>query len=196
MTVPDSLLGQSVRCPECGCLFQTTAEGKAIKPEPREPVADSPAPVPTITPLPNTIACLACHESIPADALRCPFCDEDPRRADRLDDAPNRFIRRDVVPHRGNIILLLGILSLVGIGLGVCCPLLTAFGVGVGAGAWMMGNTDLRRIANGEMDPGGEGSTNAGRICGIIGVILNGLYLLAIGAYVLAMLIMVWLGQA
>jgi hypothetical protein len=63
-------------------------------------------------------------------------------------------------PHRGTLILVLGILSLV-----VCGP--------VGIAAWIMGNSDLKAIDSGSMDPDGRGSTNAGRICGMIGTILT-----------------------
>ena len=62
-------------------------------------------------------------------------------------------------PHRANTVLILGILSLI-----VCAPL--------GIAAWMMGNTDLREMANGLMDPSGRDTTNVGRICGIIGTVL------------------------
>jgi len=62
-------------------------------------------------------------------------------------------------PHRGVVILVLGILGLV-----VCfiCGII----------AWVMGNTDLREMREGRMDPSGMGLTNAGRICGMISVIL------------------------
>ena len=61
-------------------------------------------------------------------------------------------------PHRGVLILVLGILSLT-----VCHPL--------GIVAWIMGNTDMRKIQAGLMDPSGESLTQGGRICGIIGSI-------------------------
>ncbi len=63
-------------------------------------------------------------------------------------------------PHRGVLILVLGILGLV-----FCC----AFGIA----AWAMGNSDLREMDEGRMDPSGRGMTNAGRICGMISVILT-----------------------
>jgi len=63
-------------------------------------------------------------------------------------------------PHRGTLILVLGILSLV------CCGPL-------GIAAWLMGNTDLKEMAAGTMDPTGQGMTNAGKICGIIGTVLT-----------------------
>jgi hypothetical protein len=62
-------------------------------------------------------------------------------------------------PHRGTLILVLGILSLV-----VCAFL--------GIPAWIMGNNDLAAMNAGLMDPSGRSTTNAGRICGMIGTIL------------------------
>lgn len=70
-------------------------------------------------------------------------------------------------PHRGVLILVLGILGLV------CCFIL-------GIVAWIMGNTDLREMDAGRMDPSGRGLTQAGKICGIISVVL-GIVGLAIG---------------
>ena len=62
-------------------------------------------------------------------------------------------------PHRGTLILVLGILSLI-----VCGFL--------GIPAWIMGTSDLKEIDSGTMDPSGRSATNAGRICGMIGTIL------------------------
>jgi hypothetical protein len=62
-------------------------------------------------------------------------------------------------PHRGTLILALGILGLV-----VCGPL--------GIAAWIMGSNDLKEMAAGTMDPSGRGNTQAGKICGIIATIL------------------------
>ena len=77
-------------------------------------------------------------------------------------------------PHRGGAILALGIL-----GIPVCCI--------CGIVAWSMGNTDLREIAAGRMDPAGRGLTQAGRICGIVGVCLWTGYILV---YVLMFAVM------
>jgi hypothetical protein len=85
--------------------------------------------------------------------------------------------RRDLLPHRGSAVLTLGILSLV-----------TCFiGIILGIIAWVMGQTDLQEMRSGRMDPDGEGMTNAGKICGIIGTCLYGgllvmyLFLIMIG---------------
>ncbi len=58
-------------------------------------------------------------------------------------------------PHRATLILILGILGLV-----VCGP--------CGIAAWIMGNSDLKEMNAGTMDPSGRGHTQAGKICGII----------------------------
>ncbi|MGZ4961342.1 MAG: DUF4190 domain-containing protein [Limisphaerales bacterium] len=76
-------------------------------------------------------------------------------------------------PHRGTLVLVLGILGLV-----LCGPL--------GIAAWVMGNGDIKQMDAGTMDPSGRGTTNAGRICGIIATILT------IIAVVIALLIIVF----
>ncbi len=63
-------------------------------------------------------------------------------------------------PHRGAIVLVLGILGIV-----ICFIM--------GIVAWVMGNTDLSAMRAGTMDPTGEGLTQAGRICGIVSVVLG-----------------------
>jgi hypothetical protein len=62
-----------------------------------------------------------------------------------------------VRPHRGVLILVFGILSIV-----VCF----IFGIV----AWVMGNGDLAQMQAGTMDRSGEGLTKAGKICGMVGV--------------------------
>ena len=62
-------------------------------------------------------------------------------------------------PHRGVLILVLGILGLV-----VCAI--------IGIFAWTMGSADLKEMDAGRMDPSGRGMTKAGKICGMIAVIL------------------------
>ena len=79
-------------------------------------------------------------------------------------------------PHRGTLILVLGILSLV-----LCAP--------VGIAAWIMGGSDLKEMAAGTMDPTGRDTTKAGKICGMIGValmvigmVIGALFIFGLGA--------------
>jgi len=71
-------------------------------------------------------------------------------------------------PHRGALVLVLGILGIV---FG-CAP--------VAIVAWVMGRSDLAKIDAGVMDPAGRGTTQAGMILGIVGTILFVLSLLTI----------------
>lgn len=64
-----------------------------------------------------------------------------------------------VRPHRGAMILVFGILGIV------CCVI---FGIV----AWVMGNNDLQAMQAGQMDRSGEGLTKAGKIIGMISVLL------------------------
>ena len=76
-----------------------------------------------------------------------------------------------MTPHRGVIILVLGILSLV-----ICPP--------VGIAAWVMASKDLQEIDAGRMDPAGRDFTRTGRILGIIATIYFILWCLAVVAFV------------
>ena len=84
-------------------------------------------------------------------------------------------------PHRGTLILVLGILSLV------------VYGFFTGIPAWIMGRNDLKKIKAGLMEPEGEGSTKGGMICGIICCIIS---LLSIIGIVLLILLGIGLESA
>lgn len=60
------------------------------------------------------------------------------------------------VPHRGGIILALGILCWV-----FSCPVFSVM-------AWVMGASDLREMRAGRMDASGMGLTQAGHILGVV----------------------------
>jgi len=85
-----------------------------------------------------------------------------------------------VEPHRGAVVLVLGILGIV-----VCFIL--------GIVAWVMGNTDLQKMENGQMDREGEGLTKAGKICGIVSVVLG---IIGIGFTILAIVLPAIAGAA
>jgi hypothetical protein len=72
---------------------------------------------------------------------------------------PQYSTQQTLRPHRGGIILVLGILGIL------CCFI-------CGIIAWVMGSNDLREMAAGRMDPSGQGLTQAGKICGIVSVVL------------------------
>ncbi len=75
-------------------------------------------------------------------------------------------------PHRGVLILVLGILGIV-----LCMPL--------GIASWVMGSGDLAAMNRGEIDPSGRSMTQAGKVCGIISVVLAALgILIFIGMFI------------
>ena len=109
------------------------------------------------------------------NALECPTCGTlhepvappPPRQADPTPaDALGQ--RRDLEPHRGPLIMVLGIVSLVLVAAG---PLVVV-GIPFGIVAWVMGTKDLKKIQSGVMDPEDQSKTNAGRICGKVGAII------------------------
>ena len=77
-----------------------------------------------------------------------------------------------VAPHRGGMILILGILGLV-----VGCPIFSLM-------AWVMGSSDLREMQAGRMDRSGDGVTKVGQVLGAV------LSILWISGFVLAALIL------
>jgi predicted Zn finger-like uncharacterized protein len=210
LRVTDDLIGHMVRCPTCGDTFTVaaTASGSPGVGSPSQDIAQAPAPVseekhddvainepeakperprpPARSRSRNEIDCPRCGESISARTERCRFCGERlQEREDEEDDegdAPSyrRRVRRDWEPHRGTIVLVLGILSIV---IGV-------IGLFMGIAAWVMGSTDLKKMNRREMDPEGRGITQAGWICGIIGTIWQGIMSLGCVAYFIFIAVM------
>jgi hypothetical protein len=133
-------LGDEVRCPSCQQVFTSSRPS----PPPRPVPSDAP-PSEVRPPRPRR------------DSL-------DFEREERYYDEEEEEYRR-TVPHRGGVILTLGILGLVF----SCCPLA---GWIFGGYAMSMGNEDLLRMARGSMDRSGQGMTQAGKILGLIAVIL------------------------
>ncbi len=148
LNVPADLLGKKVKCSSCQGVFTAEAESA---PAPAEEPARRPAPVD--------------DEDRPRRRPRDgdDLEEERPRRRrdeDEDDDRPRRR-RGGYAPHRGTLILVLGILGLL-----FC-------GIFTGIPAWIMGNNDLKEIRAGRMDPEGESLTNVGRILGMVTCILS-----------------------
>ena len=103
-----------------------------------------------------------------------PFADDASPNASpyRSPTAANPTIRqRHHQPHRGGLILILGVLGIA------CCGLVAPV-------ACVLGYIDLKQIREGHMDPSGKGLTQAGMVLGIIGTALMVLpiLLLVLGA--------------
>jgi hypothetical protein len=81
-------------------------------------------------------------------------------------------------PHRGAQILVFGIVGLI-----MCPPL--------GIAAWFMGDSDLEKMKNRNMDSSGRDLTKAGRILGIIGTV----YFFAVAALMILFFVGAFLSQ-
>jgi predicted RNA-binding Zn-ribbon protein involved in translation (DUF1610 family) len=154
-------------------------------------VSPSPAPPPTASEAgeEDLRPCPHCGERVRKMLRRCPYCEEPIRTARRVRDEEDedederrfgrrrRFVRYDGEPHRGPMVLVFGIISVV-FSVFSCCGIPGMFAglvsLGLGIPAWVIGRRDLRRIREGEMDPAGEGQTQAGMICGIVGTCIAG----------------------
>jgi hypothetical protein len=143
LRVPDALAGTRVMCPSCGSTFTATGgvPESPAEPAPVEPVQAA-APEAYAPPPP-------------------PPPEPPPRLAERSPEMPPGGRYR--LPHRGPLILVLGILSLI----------TGCLGLIFGPIAWSMGTGDLAAMQAGRMDPQGRELTNAGRICGIIGTAIS-----------------------
>lgn len=137
LRVRHELQGQSVKCPACNTTFT---------PAPPEP---APAPGRRHDP----------HEDDYEDRPRRSRHDDN--EDDDYDDRPVRRRRRDWEPHRGVLVLALGI-----------CGLMLIFWPITSLVAWILGSSDLREIRAGRMDPEGESMTRIGMILGIVGTLL------------------------
>jgi hypothetical protein len=95
------------------------------------------------------------------------YDDDDDDEDDRRSRRSRRSSRPRYTAHRGGMILAFGLIGLIGhfVALGW-------FSFVFGLIAWIMGNADMEEMRKGRMDPEGEGMTQAGRIMGMISVIL------------------------
>lgn len=134
---------------------------------------------------PNCSGALRVPEDLFGKRVQCPTCEAifiaevgpqpvEPSSSQRPTAAngDGEFVRRReyratgghyLLPHRGGLILGLGIASML-----ICVPL----GLPLGLCAYVMGTNDLNAMRLGTMDPAGQGHTQAGQICGIIGAVV------------------------
>ena len=149
LQIPENYLGQLVQCPDCSHQFEAVAPASAVQSVP--PKTSGPAP--EAKPRPSEEAD---EDSGDTRRRRRPMDDEDD-----FDDVRLSRRRQHLQPHRGAVVLILGIL-------GICC-----IGAPVtGIIAWILGAMDLKEMDAGRMDPSGRGQTQTGKILGMVSVIL------------------------
>lgn len=167
LSVAAADLGVDVECPYCQAVYTAKRAGAADPPADRpsrrlreEPAEDRPSRRRRDDD----------EDDRPARRSRRDDAEEDDRPSRRRrdeddepaeDDRPRRRRRRSYEPHRGGLILGLGVASFL-----LC-------GIFTGLPAMIMGGSDLKKMDAGRMDPDGRGLTQAGRILGIINVVLT-----------------------
>ncbi len=181
--VADALLGRRVHC--IGCRHAFIALARRPAPPPARSEAP-PAPRPAVGPrleLDDPLEaergpfCPGCGRRITWGDLSCPYCGEELEPEDegaRWRRRQAELVRRDYEPHRGNLIVSLGNVSMILGGLSLC---MLGFGatvsVPLGVLAWVMANRDLELMRQGRMDPRGKAQTETGRTGAIAGIILG-----------------------
>jgi hypothetical protein len=153
LKVPEDLIGRPVKCPGCKETFTAQVGSSPSSAPPTEKISTRPRQ-PTAPPPDED--------------------DEPPRRParrrddddDDLDDRPSRRRRAILQPHRGVLIMILGIGSLVG------NAIIGGVALLLGPIAWYLANQDLKEMDAGRMDPEGRQLTQVGKICGIIATVL------------------------
>ncbi len=165
LQVPDDLLGKLVQCPECKTTF-TARLPEEVNP-PTSTTASPPPTKSSSAPWQNDESDDDRDDDSRAKKRRRDDDDDDDDGRDR--ERSRRSVRRSFTPHKGEMILIFGLLSLF----------LPAFSVIFALMAWIMGSSDLREMREGRMDPAGESMTQAGRIMGMISVGLHMLVILA-----------------
>src|SRR5262249_27572685 len=117
--------------------------------------------------------CPYCQEYIARNASYCRYCGEEIERG--LDDWDRRLgPRRDREPHRGGLILTLGVFGLIASFL----YFFAILGLPFSNAAWSMAETDLKKMLNRDMDPEGKPNTQAGKVCGIFGTLIGSLWVM------------------
>jgi hypothetical protein len=190
LTLSDAAAGRRGKCPHCkGEIVVPTASSAAAPPAPPPLPAAAPAAAPALeisgitTPASAPVMAAPAAPVMAAPALAPPpvappfqpggWGDVDPV-AHRHNFRPGRG-----QPHRGVMVMVLGIIGIVVSLLSYfvfCCPFLGLpaglLGLGLSLGGAIMGGADLKKINAGIMDMDGKGMTLAGFICGIVGSVL------------------------
>jgi hypothetical protein len=207
LRLPEEFIGKDVRCPSCQKAFTARLPATASAPTSRSEPDDEPDEEQPSSRKPR--------DDDDRVARRRPREDDEEerpsRRRSRDDDEDDEDYPRSRRPRsrrrsypkgdRSGVILALGIISVVFVliscaGVAITGPIpLGIVGIGTGIAAWLMGRKDLEDMRNGQRDPNGEGMTNAGWICGMIGTIVNGLIVL-IQCVIIALFAVLFLAAA
>jgi hypothetical protein len=168
LRMPEDCAGRRVKCPACPSTFVAPAAGHAAPVAAEEDIV-----------LAEASDVGAPRKRRERDEDRRPLRKGRAVRRRRAyedddddEDEDDYRYRRRLWPHRGGMVLGLGILSLV-----LCWTVIG--GLKFGAIALVLAYMDLSAMDRGEMDDAGRGTTRAGQVCALIGMCLSALMLFA-----------------
>jgi len=168
LRISPEFLGRTMRCPGCQQTFTAQAPVAPPAPEPIVDLTDDQFIDPPADPDPIidlTEDQLVRSRADPAaEPPPAPPVPRRPPRRRRWEDEDDRY--RFHRPHRGGLILTLGILGLV------FFPAIVV-SLALSITALCLANNDLREMAYGNMDTAGRGSTQGGKTCAIIGIVFT-----------------------
>lgn len=113
----------------------------------------------------SSVHCSDCARAFVAEkpAAAAPSRRTDMAFNDRYDDERAPLRRQRYEPHRGGLIMAMGIVSILVGGIGLVTGIL----------AWVWGNEDLKKIDAGVMDPEGRSNTQLGKVLGMVGTLIH-----------------------
>jgi hypothetical protein len=185
LTLSDAAAGRQGKCPHCkGDITVPSASSSAAPSPPSAPESSAPFPFdPFQAPPPAAAA--------PPASAPAPYFEAVPQ-THRYEDEPSPLRLR---PHRGNMLLIMSIGSIVvsiASFLVLSCPgigvLASLLGVGLGVAAIIMSGLDWSKMNSAEMDPNGLGITVTSLILGVIGLLLGGTSLIFSAFWTFALL--------
>jgi DNA-directed RNA polymerase subunit RPC12/RpoP len=170
LQVPTEQAGRTLRCPDCAHVFGAQAASAGPTGPPPLPDADEFA-----APLSEVEAAQLAGDVDAAERSERQR-EQRQRRSKKSSgggyyDELMRKQRKLATPHRGVLILVFGICSIL-------CSM-GLVGVAFGVLAWNWGTNDLNEMLCGRMDRNGRGLTQVGRILGMVGLGLCAVWILA-----------------
>jgi hypothetical protein len=184
---PAAAVRAAVNTPKLESIPTNSAPAAPPPPPPVRPSARPPVPPPELEPRraarrrkrEENDLCPKCKGLVPRTADKCPECGADLEPESESDYRPWEQTgqeRRDSEPHRGSWLLWGGIIT-IPLSFVFMCPVAgsvaTAAGIGLGIFVLLASRKDMKKMEQQSMDRTGRGSTQAGMICAIIGLVFN-----------------------
>jgi DNA-directed RNA polymerase subunit RPC12/RpoP len=187
----DTSLGRYVRCFGCDTRFLATADPPEPDKESRPPPAHNSHGAPAAPPRisgdededdEDWPFCPGCGRQVSWEESACRHCGEEFEEDDRPLNRPLRVdvaldVQRDGDPHRGELLFTLGAISAVAGALAACSfGIFGAISIPLGATVLVLASIDLRRMADGRVDPRGRQQTRSARTAAVAGIVFGALF--------------------